>query len=376
MSAVPIALCITDLGLGGAERCLTELAVRLDRERFDPTVYCLAPLPKDRVFSCVPRLEAAGVPVVSLETSRSVAAPMAVWRLAAHLRRQRPAVVQSFLFHANVVARLAARLVGVGCVVSGVRVAEPRRWHLRLDRATHRMVDAYVCVSRAVAEFSHSVARLPAEKLRVIPNGVDLSTYSATVPVSHAELGVPDRARLVVCIGRLAEQKGQAWLLRTADGWMQDRQEVHLALIGDGPDRAKLEAAARKAGLAGRVHLTGRRADVPQVLAAAELLVLPSIWEGMPNVLLEAMASGLPVVATDVEGVDELLGPVVAEQIVPRGDDARLTERIGQLLDDRAFAARLGQANRRRAADHFAIESIVEQYERLWWELAFGRRSS
>jgi len=396
MAAVRIAFCITDLELGGAERCLTELATRLDRKRFEPIVYCLAPLPDDESNSCVPRLAAAGVPHVSLGARGLLHGPGATLRLIADWRRRRPDVVQSFLFHANLVARVAARMTGVTGVVAGIRVAEQRhRWHLRLDRATQRMVDAYVCVSRSVADFSHDVGRLPAEKMHVIPNGIDPQLYPSPKAIDPGRLGIPVQGRIVACVGRLDPQKDQAELIRSATDWMTERPDVHLLLVGQGPDRQRLECMARATPVAERIHFTGWREDVPEILAASTLLTLPSRWEGMPNVVLEAMASRLPVVAADVEGVRELLGPAAGEQVLPierrrlreAGDGngpmadgvsdggqaaspTSFAERIGKILDDPALANRLAMANRARAESEFGIDRVVEQYEKLWWGLA------
>ena len=122
---------------------------------------------------------------------------------------------------------------------------------------------------------------------------------------------------MVTFVGRLEKQKGVNWLIESAPLWLAELPDCHLLLVGDGPMRATLESAAAASGLGERIHFAGWRADVPEILAASDLLVLPSAWEGMPNVVLEAMASRRPVVATDVEGVRELLGPGADLQTVP-----------------------------------------------------------
>ncbi len=365
-----VALCITDLDVGGAERCLTELAVRVDRGRFEPVVYCLGPRPPNDAASCVPRLLDAGVETHFLGARRTWEFPLVVRRLKQRFRKRAPDLVQTFLFHANVVGRLAARGADIQAVVAGVRVAErAARWHLLLDRWTQRWVNAYVCVSQAVAEFSAAEAGLPREKLHVIPNGIDLEKYPARRPADLREFGVAPGRRAAVFVGRLEPQKGVEWLVESAPQWLQQTKDCDLLLVGGGPLLARLSEMALRAGVADRVHFAGWRPDVPEILAAAALVVLPSAWEGMPNVVLEAMASGRAVVATDVEGVRELLGSEAGGQTVAFGDSAALAEKITRFLCDPARAAAAGNANRRRAEEHFDIARIVRAYEQLWESL-------
>jgi glycosyltransferase involved in cell wall biosynthesis len=368
-----IALCITELDLGGAERCLTELALRVDRSRFTPVVYCLGPRPVREDASCVPMLEKAGVEVHCLGGHGIRYFPLVVARLRHLLASQSPQLIQTFLFHANLLGRIAARRAGVKLVVCGVRVAErASRWHLWLDRLTQSWVDRYVCVSRQVAEFSRTHGGLPAGKLVVIPNGVDLDRFAARPPADLSALGIPAGRRIVTFIGRLEPQKGVEWLIETAGEWLARVPDCDLLLAGIGPLDGRLRAACRTAGIAHRVHFAGWRSDVPELLAASEFLILPSAWEGMPNVVLEAMAAGRPVVATDVEGVRELLGPLAERQVVRYGDSAGLIGRIGGLLGDPAAAADLSRENCRRAEEHFAISRMVSAYQDLWSSLAAG----
>ena len=146
-------------------------------------------------------------------------------------------------------------------------------------------------MSQAVADFSAARLGLPAEKLVVIPNGIDLDKYPARQPADLRAFGIAAGRRAVTFVGRLEPQKGVEWLIETAPLWLAKLPDCDLLLVGEGPLRASLEAAARAAGIADRVHFAGWRADVPEILAASDLLVLPSVWEGMPNVVLEAMAS-------------------------------------------------------------------------------------
>jgi starch synthase (maltosyl-transferring) len=216
-----------------------------------------------------------------------------------------------------------------------------------------------------VARFSVE-AGLPAERLVVIPNGVDLDQHSAAKPESLDALGIAPGRRLVTFIGRLEPQKGLPWLLATAAEWLPRLPGCDLVLVGRGPDRPALEQLVMDRGIASRVHFLGWRPDVPRILAASELLVLSSRWEGMPNVVLQAMAGGLPVLATDVEGVREILGEDADAQTVAYGDTPSFVENVVRLLGDRELAERLGRENRRRIERTFSIQRTVAAYQDLW----------
>lgn len=365
-----IALCITDLDVGGAELALVELATRLDRTRFCPVVYCLGPRPRRLEASCAARLESMGIAVHCLGARRWIDALWATRRLVLLLREQKPHLLQSFLFHANMVGRVAARWAGVPRVVASIRVAERHaRWHLWLDRATSGWVDRYVCVSQAVAEFSIHQGGLPRNRVLVIPNGVDLNRYPARQPADLSQFGIPPHSKTVTFVGRLERQKGVDWLLETAPRWLDAVAEAHLLLVGEGPWYAELVASVRRMGLSGRVHFAGWRLDVPEILAASTLLVLPSRWEGMANVVLQAMASGLPVVATNVEGVGEVLVDYPDLQVVEFGDADGFARRVAALLSDPALAATLGRCNRSHVERAFSIEAVVSKFQGLWESL-------
>lgn len=364
-----VALCITDLEMGGAEQAMVELATRLEWIHFEPIIYCLGPRPQVEEASCVPALEDAGLEVHFLDAESVWQIQPTVRRLEQLLRNQRPALIQTFLFHANLVGRLAARRAGVSRVVAGLRVAERRRWHLWADRLTSSLVDRYVCVSESVARYSSRRGGLSRDKLVVIPNGIDVEKYSGAPPLDLQSFGIAPNRRLVTFIGRLEGQKGAHWLLKTAPDWLDRLPDCDLLIVGKGPDQPRLEQLCEKRGIASRVHFLGWHADIPEILAASQLLVLPSRWEGMPNVVLQAMASRLPVVASDAEGVRELLGPEAESQVVRYGDSQGFSEKVVRILSDRGIAANLGAKNCHRAECEFTFGRMVTAYQNLWTSL-------
>ncbi|WP_435021049.1 glycosyltransferase [Tundrisphaera sp. TA3] len=359
---VPVSLVITGLDVGGAERALVALATGLDRRRWAPSVVAL-----DGEGALAGPLRASGIGVACLSVDRRKPW-QAVARLAKALRDSNPELIQSFLFHANVAARLAAPLAGRPWVLGGLRVAErQRRWHLALDRLTGRMAAGSVCVSEGVRRFSREAGGLDPDRLVVIPNGVDPGPHDRAGAVDRAPLGVPADAILALYVGRLDPQKGLPRLLEAAARVARARPDWHLALAGDGPDRDALHEQARNLpDLDGRVHWLGRRDDVPGLLRSADLLVLPSLWEGMPNAVLEAMAAGRAVVATAVEGSEELVRPGRTGWLVPSGEAGPLAEALLDAASDRDRLARYGRAGRARIEAEFDPGRVVAAYERLW----------
>lgn len=356
--------------MGGAERALAQLVARLNRRRFSPRVYSLGPRPAHA--GLVRELEVAGVEVVFLGATSTLQFFPVVRALAREFRRQRPRLAQSFLFHANVVTRLAARRAAVPIVVSGVRVAErASRWHLWVDKATAQRVDCFVCVSSAVAEFSSAEAGLPRERMVVIPNGIDVGVYDQQLTLLD-EHPLPPGRRWLAYIGRLDSQKRVDWLIDRAAEFLPQLREHDLLIVGAGPLEGRLREQVNRRGLDQRVYFLGWTADVPEILSAVDLLLLPSAWEGMPNVVLEAMASRRAVVCTAVEGVVELLGSVAEPQIAPIDDAKGFSDKVIRLAGDPALREQLAAANHARALAEFTVEKMVARYEELYESLLSG----
>jgi glycosyltransferase involved in cell wall biosynthesis len=368
---ISIAFCITELDPGGAERALVQLVTRLDHRRWEPVVYCLA-----GKGELVAELKSHGIPVTCLG-ARGVGSLGVIPRLSSLLRKQRPAILQTFLYHANIVGRIAGRLACVPHVVAGIRVAEQRsRFRLWLDRRTDRWVERHVCVSEAVARFSIERGRLPAEKIAVIPNGVDSELFQTAAPADTTQFGIPAGAPIVLFVGRLDAQKGPLDLLHALRLLSSRRDDVHALFVGEGPLREEMEAAILASELQQRVHLVGRRDDVPELMKAASCLVLPSCWEGMPNVILEAMASGLPVIATQVEGTTELLqgGERNGDLglLVPVGSPALLAEGIEQILTCSDECRAMATESQLHVSSNLTWDTSAAAYDQLYRNLLRG----
>ena len=360
-----VIFCITELDPGGAERALTQLVVGLDRNEWHPSVVCLGPR---GYFADV--IERAGIAVTCLNAQGILSIPYVLWRLIQEFRTQKPAIVQTFLFHANILGRIAAWLSQVPIVVSGIRVAERRnRWHGWIDRWTNALVTTNVCVSEGVANFAKLEMRLSPKKLIVIPNSVDFERYAHAQPIDLKTFGLPENALVFLSIGRLEYQKGFDVLLRAIERLLPLPHDVHFVFIGDGPDRHSLQEQSSRSGLTSHVHFLGRREDVPQLLAASMALILPSRWEGMPNVVLEAMAAGLPIVATEVEGIAELVRDGINGIVVPPDSPEPLAAAIRRLVDQPEFVTKAGTTSQDIAEKEFTEENSLRRYSNLYRSL-------
>lgn len=349
------------------------LAAGLPRDRFQVEVAALTrlgPLEAD--------LTRAGIPVTLLG-KRWKADPLALARLARFMKTKRFDVVHTWIFAANVYGRLAARRARVPVIVTAEMAVDlwKGRAQLAIDRRLAAWTDRVVGNSRAVVDFYREQAGIAAEKLAMIASGIgDEEPPAIDRAAVRRDLGVDGAAPLILYAGRLAPQKAVDDLLKAADLLQHLRPDLVWLIAGDGPERDRLEQMATAFELGGRVRFLGHREDVPRLLAAADLLVLPSRYEGLPNVVLEAMRFRKPVVATAAPGTTELVDDNVTGRLVPVGKPPALAQAVRTVIDDPDLARRLGEAGRARVETEFRATTMVERFATLYEELARikGRR--
>jgi glycosyltransferase involved in cell wall biosynthesis len=352
---------------GGGERYLELFARHLDRDRFALEVVMPASGPLRA------RLEGLGVAVHVVDLGALVS-PGAVVRLAATLRRLAPDVVQSHGARSNVYTRLAGRLAAVPAVVSTVHNAlrdypvAPARLAIyrAMDRLTLPLATRVVCVAA-------ELARDYAGRAAVIHNGIDLDDFDARALLAagrerRASLCL-DAGPLIGFVGRLTPQKDPLTFLRVLAGVRRTRPDVQGLVVGDGPLRADVEREAAALGVAACCRVIGERSDVPALLAAMDVVVLTSTSEGFPFVVLEAMASERPVVATAVNGVPEIVEPGVTGRLAPRGDVDTLARAALDVLAVPDAARRMGRAGRERVVERFTARRMVAETQALYLRL-------
>lgn len=362
MSGTPIrvGLVIGQLSYGGAESQAYELARGL-ASRHDVVVYCLS-------SSSEPygtRLADAGIAVRKLVARGSLDVTR-VARLAGHLRRDRIEVAHAFLFNASAYAYLATRLIPRVRFVASARNCKPEPSPVRraVMRRAFRAADAVICNSRQVAEFAerHYAARV--ERVRVVYNGVDAARFAGT---RQTHEGVR-----IGTIGRIEAQKNLGMFLRAAREVSAAFPGARFDIAGAGSLRDEMTGMARELGLAARVRFVGPVAEVPDFLAGLDQFWLTSDWEGTPNVVLEAMAAGVPVIATAVGGTPEIIESDRTGILVAAGDVASLVAAASRLMHDRRAAEEMSERARVAVTDRFSIPAMVHGTERVY-ESVTGR---
>jgi glycosyltransferase involved in cell wall biosynthesis len=369
--------------VGGAEQLILMTAPRLRRDGFEVTVACLkewGPVGDE--------LQAAGVRALALG-ARSPIDPRAAGRLISLLRRERIQIVHAHLFLANLVARVLGRLSGDPVVITTHHDTD--LWmgsrHRLLERVTAPLSDAVVTCSEAVRQYALATYRLRPGLVQTLRNAIvipERPAGAATRERVRALLCAGPEDRLIATVGRLDEpKKGLAVFLRAAGRLarlMQDNgshgapAQARFVLVGDGPARPRLETLAREEGIDHLTTFMGERRDVRELMEGFDLFVQPSLWEGFGVTLLEAMASGLPIVASRVGGIPEIVRDGETGLLVPPGDAGALAEECLRLLHHPDLAARMGEAGRTRLEEQFGIDRLVGETARLYRDLLARRR--
>ncbi len=357
---------IPTLDRSGAEKQMVLLARGLPRDRFQVEVATLTRLGPLQV-----ELEQAGIPVVTLG-KRLKLDPLALVRLVEFLKSRQFDVVQTWIFAANTYGRVAARLARVPIVITAEMAVDlwkgkSERW---IDRRLARWCDRLVGNSHAVVDYYRTLG-VPDARLKMIYSGIAEEEPPVVDPAAiRAEFGFAAEAPLVVFAGRLAEQKRVDDLLKALDLLQHVQPDLRTLIAGDGPLRSQLEETARLYRLEDRVRLLGHRDDVPRLMAAATLVVLPSAYEGLPNLVLEAMRFRKPVVATSAPGTTEVVVDGQTGVLVPVANPQLLARAIRDIVRDPEFARRLGAAGREHVATMFPVQAMIDDFATLYEELA------
>ncbi|SCX07109.1 glycosyltransferase [Mycolicibacterium fluoranthenivorans] len=360
MSGRPIrALFIVPLlKAGGAERHLTTVLPRLDPARFTPSVVCIGA--EGELFD---ELRAAGIAAKALYL-RKRQAVRALRELMAIIRHESPDVVVVSGYNAETLGRLAARLAGVRHTIMWVHNASeitPRSVvHRTVDRALIRWTSGYFGVAQVQRRFLVDERRYPADKVRIIHNGVDPELFDVTTDREVlADCGIGVDGPVVGILGSLRPEKDHETFLRAARLVLDELPEAKFLIVGDGACRSALVTLCGELRIASSVHFAGARGDVGRMLRAMDVFAMTSTTECLPMALLEAMACGRPAVCTAVGGVVEVIEDGATGYLVPPKDPARLAARLIGLLSDPDTAHRMGREGRRRVETEFRLDHSV-----------------
>lgn len=371
-SRIRVTFCVDNLNIGGTELNAVRTAERLDRSRFALQVVSL-----QRKGPLLARYQSAGIAVHSFPITSLYGRDAWVqgWRLRGFLRASRTEILHSHDIYSNLFGVFWARMAGARALAS-------RRWWEGLpsplwriaSRVGHHLASMTLANSERIGEMLREHEGLPSSRISIVRNFVDESAFTPPAPGWHAELrdawGFRGGEFVIGIVANLHPIKEHASLLRAMATIAPRHPATRLVLVGDGPERERLERLTRELGLAERVVFAGRLSNTPNLHHLFDLSVLCSRSEGLSNSILEAMAAGRPVVATDVGATADAVVEGVTGLLVPSGDPPALVAALERLITDREFAARLGEAGRIRADEHYSAQSALEALEGLYQRLA------
>jgi sugar transferase (PEP-CTERM/EpsH1 system associated) len=361
-----VAHVVLSLDPGGLERLVVDLVAEGLKRGEQPSVVCL-----ERTGILAPHIEALGAHLACVHKPAGIR-PATVRRLRQVFGKLQPHVVHTHQIGALFYAGPAAQRAGVPVVVHtehGKHFADRRRTRW-LGRLAGRYADRFCCVSRDIAREVTRARIVPARKIEVVVNGVDTSRFhrpGGAEQLRH-ELGIPPNAVVIGTVGRLNEIKRHDLLIRGFAHLATQHGDLHLLVVGDGPLRRELEQLAAAIVPPGRVHFTGYQSEPQRFLQVMNVFALTSRSEGMPLAILEAWAAGVPVVASSVGGVPELVDEGKTGLMFPCDDALALSQAIGQLLRDPDLAGSLATAGRVTVQSRFSLAITVSNYERLYFE--------
>ena len=376
---VRVARVIARLNIGGPAQHAILLTAGLDRTRFATTLITGVVGRGEGDFSGMAR--ARGVdPVVIPELGRAIRPGRdltALVKLVSLFRRLRPDIVHTHTAKAGTLGRLAARIAGVpvtihtfhGHVLDGYFSPAVTRVFVGMERMLARATDRLVTVSPRLRTELLAMGIGRPEQVEVIPLGLDLERFRRArpgVPTLRPSLGLGSEVPLLGIVGRLVPIKDHSTLFQAMALLQTSNPPVHLAVVGDGEERARLEELAGRLGLGQRIHFLGWRTDLDTILTEVDVVICASKNEGTPVALIEAMAAGVPVLSTDVGGVADLVAHGETGWLVRPGDPPSLAEAIRHLLGDAALRARLAAAGRAVALERHGVEGLIRRVETLY----------
>jgi glycosyltransferase involved in cell wall biosynthesis len=363
----------TSMGMGGADQQILLLARAMRARGHEVRIVALAPLGPMGLEA-----QREGIPTASLDLQRSFQDLPHVIRLARMIRAWRPDVLHSHMVHANLLARALRPIVRVPTLISTIHsISDGGRFRMAAYRLTSFLVDRVTIISRLAAERYVQIGAVPASQIQVVPNAVDTEQFRplpATRAALRRELGLGDEF-VWLAVGRFEEPKAYPTMIGAFARLAVGRLPSRLLLVGQGSLRNVLEGLIRTEKLAARVQFLGVRRDVPELMGAADGYVLSSVREGMPVVLLEAAAAGLPIVATRVGGVAEVTEDGATGLLVPPANPAALAEAMQRIeaLDPEARRA-MGARGRALVEERYGTERVMEMWDRLYRESATASR--
>lgn len=364
--AIRIAYIIDKLALHGTQKMLVLLARHLAQRQYEQRVYCL----KDDVHPANrSALEACGIEI--RRVGQHLDMGIGLGRVLMEWRRWKPDIVVTMLFYSDLIGRVLARIAAVPVLISLLRSSlearnqEKHRIFLLLDRMTLQWVDTFVVNNTSVIPSLTQQARMKPERVAYIPNGVP-RIHAGNRSITRQTLGLSENTHIIGTVGRLHMDKGCSYILRAFKQLRQQFPDSILLFVGSGELLGLLTPLTQQLGVADHVLFLGERTDVHELMACMDVYVQASMWEGMSNALMEAMALGKPVVATAVGGTLDLIEDGKTGWLIePKRVDC-LVEKLSYVLEHPKLALQVGDAAAQRIAQDFSVERMIDAYDVLF----------
>lgn len=362
-----IIFIINSLHAGGAERVVSELARGIDKTRYEPTILCLHE--RGVYFEA---LKDTDVKVLCLDLPYKMRIKELLI-LKRYIEQFKPHIVQTFLGNPNRWGALAGKLAKVPTIVSSLRNCYYNETLIQkmFDVFCFQFVTHSISCAEAVKRFHVENKWYSGNKITTIHSGIDISRFSVHKNKHYiqTELGISTDCLILGTVASLIPQKGHKYLIEAAKEVIKNRNDVIFAFVGDGSLRAELEQMVTSNGLDNNIKFLGLRKDIPQLLSSFDVFVLPSLWEGLPVAVIEAMAAGLPVVASRVDGVPEIVVDGETGLLVPSKDPKSLSNALLVLLSNPDKRFETGLLGRKRVGEEFSVEAMVRKFDALYQKL-------
>ncbi len=362
MKKIKVCYVLGTLEIGGTERQLLLLLKKIDREKFTPVLIALRGGRMKEEFE--------GIVKVFVPGKKWKIDPFVLFKIARRLKREKPDILHTFMFTSNTWGRLAGILAGVPVIIASERSMDlwKRFYHFWVDRFFARHTKKIVCNSYQVRNRYEKILGRYSDRLSVVYNGLDTNLYDSVEYKGETVrgLGITGNEKVILTGGRLSPEKSLDTLISAVPEVLKKCVETRFVIAGEGREKDKLLELAKKLEVDKKIIFAGYRGDLPELIKISSIVVLPSLWEGMPNLLLEAMALKKPVVATDIGGSREIVKNGENGFLVPVRSPEKLAEKIVHLLRNEALCRDMGEKGYRMVKEIFSIELMVKEYEEIY----------
>jgi len=367
---INILYIITDMNIGGTEKMLFETVVRIDKNKYCPVVCSLK---KAGVYS--EKLVNRNIEFMSLDIYRfyGLFLPLfllyGIFRIVSIIRKRNIDIVHTYLFQANIIGRISSKLSGKNLIVISSFRGKETDLQFLIERYTSKLADKFIANSYALKDLVIKKTRILSQKIDVIYNGIETANL---IKINRNEklsqLNLTNNDILIGTVGRLHKEKGINDLITSVEIVIKKYNNIKCLIVGDGPEKKFFESRIHKLGLENKIYLLGFRIDAVEIISILDIFILCSPYEGMPNVILEAMVYGIPVIVTSVGGVIELIKDNENGMTVEYGNPNALAEKILYCINNKTEIQKMALKSK-EYVKKFSIDNMINNIQTLYREL-------